>query len=234
MGSNWAAIDLSVANVGDPYAGDTTTSQISMLNGGVTPPAASTVTATFNDGCIPPASSSYLIRFQGRHTWFQFDPASSQISLRPAVGQTIANTTWPSPPIGYEIIGSPTKDASISLTLGDGVAFDLTNSFIGTTPIVPLISSPTRLMVVYDSGAKPAYIIRDNAATREPLREPVFLLVTDIESIQNGTSLTKPGSFWVAIDPRGGIPRIGEVNTAGATVIEKQSVVRQGLLQYGR
>lgn len=234
MGSNWAAIDLSVANIGDPYAGDTTTSQITMLNGGVTPPAASNVTATFNDACVPPASSSYLIRFQGGHTWFQFDPTTSRIGLRPEVGQWITNTTWPSPPVGYEIIGAPTKDGSTSLTLGNGVAIDLTNSFIGITPILQSISSPTRLMVVYDSGAKPSYMIRDNAATREPLREPMFLLVSDIESIQNGTSLTKPGSFWVAIDPRGGIPRIGEVNAAAANVLESQSVVRQGLLQYGR
>ena len=238
MGSNWAAIDLAVANVGDPYAGDTTMSQITMLNGGVTPPAASTVTATFNDGCTPPASSSYLIRFQGGNTWFQFEPATSQISLRPEVGQWITNTTWPSPPIGYEIIGAPTKDASTSLPLGTGVAIDLTNSFVGTTPLLPLLprtfTSKLRLIVVYDKGAQPAYMICDDAAKREPLREPLFLLVADIESIQNGTSLTKPGGFWVAIDPRGGIPRVGEVNTAGPTVIEKQSVVRQGLMQYGR
>ena len=89
-------------------------------------------------------------------------------------------------------------------------------------------------MVVYDTAAKPAYLIRDDAAKREPLQEPIFLLVADIESIQNGTSLTKPGGFWVAIDPRGGIPRIGEVNTTATSVFDKQSVIRQGLLQYGR
>ena len=230
MGSNWAAIDLAVANVAYPYAGDTTTSKITSLSSGV----ASTVTATFSDTCLPPTSSSYLIRFQGSQTWFKFDPTTTQISLRPELGQTTANTVWPTPPVSYEVVGCPTKDASTALTLGNGVAIDLTNSFVGTTPILQSISSPTRLMVVYDSGAKPAYVIRDNAATREPLREPIFLLVADIESIQNGTSLTKPGGFWVAIDPRGGIPRVGEVNTAGPTVIEKQSVVRQGLMQYGR
>ena len=230
MGSNWAAIDLAVANVAYPYAGDTTTSTLTSLSSGV----ASTVTATFSDTCLPPTSSSYLIRFQGSQTWFKFDPTTTQISLRPELGQTTANTVWPTPPVSYEVVGCPTKDASTALTLGNGVAIDLTNSFVGTTPILQSISSPTRLMVVYDSGAKPAYVIRDNAATREPLREPIFLLVADIESIQNGTSLTKPGGFWVAIDPRGGIPRVGEVNTAGPTVIEKQSVVRQGLMQYGR
>jgi prepilin-type N-terminal cleavage/methylation domain-containing protein len=230
MGSNWAAIDLAVANVADPYAGDTTASKITALSSTV----ASTVAATFSDTCLPPTSSSYLLRFQGGQTWFKFDPTTSQISLRPELGQTTANTAWPTPPVSYEVVGCPTKDASTSLTVGNGVALDLTNSFVGTTPILQSISSPTRLMVVYDSGAKPSYVILDNAATREPLREPIFLLVADIESIQNGTSLTKPGGFWVAIDPRGGIPRVGEVNTAGATVIEKQSVVRQGLMQYGR
>jgi hypothetical protein len=234
MGSNWAAIDLAVANVADPYAGDTTTSKITSLSSGV----ASTVTATFSDTCLPPTSSSYLIRFQGSQTWFKFDPTTTQISLRPELGQTTANTVWPTPPASYEVVGCPTKDASTALTLGNGVAIDLTNSFVGTTPILPLLprtfTSKLRLMVVYDTGAKPAYMICDDAATREPLREPIFLLVADIESIQNGTSLTKPGGFWVAIDPRGGIPRVGEVNTAGATVIQKQSVVRQGLMQFGR
>ena len=40
---------------------------------------------------------------------------------------------------------------------------------------------------------------------------PFFLLVTSIEAIQEGTAFTTSRSYWVAVDPSGGIPRVAEV-----------------------
>ena len=49
-----------------------------------------------------------------------------------------------------------------------------------------------------------------------------------------GTSLAPNDGYWVAIDPRGGIPKVAEVYTSGTTIVLQQKYIREGAVQLGR
>ena len=256
MGANWISLDIAMTEVPAPYAGDTTTAGIESL----TPPAAtllgqsSSATPVFTGEFNLPAPSTftpplvYQIRLAGSAVWFDFqantptgNPPFVQggtIQMRTSINQTPQNTTWPttttSSPIGYEIVAAPVRSSSTSLTFGDGVAIDLTNSFIGTSPILNSGTPPPPPRILFDASGRPSFLINGAAATRIPMSETVFLLVSSIESIQSGTSLTEPGSYWIAIDPRGGVPKVAEVKPPGLTIRDSQEYIRKGLLQTGR
>jgi len=243
MGASWISLDIAMTEVPAPYAGDTTTAGIQSL----TPPAgtllgqSSSATPVFTVGFNLPAplSPAYQIRLAGSAVWFDFDPLTLTIQMRTSINQTPQNTTWPtttttSSPIGYEIVAAPVRSNSTSLTFGDGVAIDLTKSFIGTSPILNSVTPPPPPRILFDASGRPSFLINDAAATRIPMSETVFLLVSSIESIQSGTSLTKPGSYWIAIDPRGGVPKVAEVKPPGLTIRDSQEYIRKGLLQTGR
>ena len=247
MGASWISLDIAMTEVPAPYAGDTTTAGIQSL----TPPAgtllgqSSSATPVFTGGFNLPAPSTftpplvYQIRLAGSAVWFDFYPSLPQpIQMRTSINQTPQNTTWPttttSSPIGYEIVAAPVRSNSTSLTFGDGVAIDLTNSFIGTSPILNSGTPPPPPRILFDASGRPSFLINDAAATRIPMSETVFLLVSSIESIQSGTSLTEPGSYWIAIDPRGGVPKVAEVKPPGLTIRDSQEYIRKGLLQTGR
>ena len=242
MGANWISLDIAMTEVPAPYAGDTTTAGIESL----TPPAAtllgqsSSATPVFTGGFNLPAppSPAYQIRLAGSAVWFDFYPLTLTIQMRTSINQTPQNTTWPttttSSPIGYEIVAAPVRSSSTSLTFGDGVAIDLTNSFIGTSPILNSGTPPPPPRILFDASGRPSFLINGAAATRIPMSETVFLLVSSIESIQSGTSLTEPGSYWIAIDPRGGVPKVAEVKPQGLTIRDSQEYIRKGLLQTGR
>ena len=163
----------------------------------------------------------------------------------PNLNQTIDNTSWPPssplPPQGavcYEITAGPLRDGNTSLTLGDGVAIDMTNSYVGTGNIfsVPRLSDSVYLL--FDSAGVPTSWINDGL-TKQPFAETLFLLINSVEAIQNNTSLTEPGGYWVAIDPRGGVPKVAEVKPQGAPIDtqkirDSQEYIRKGLLQTGR
>ena len=242
MGASWISLDIAMTEVPAPYAGDTTTAGIESL----TPPAAtllgqsSSATPVFTGGFNLPAppSPAYQIRLAGSAVWFDFYPLTLTIQMRTSINQTPQNTTWPttttSSPIGYEIVAAPVRSSSTSLTFGDGVAIDLTNSFIGTSPILNSGTPPPPPRILFDASGRPSFLINGAAATRIPMSETVFLLVSSIESIQSGTSLTEPGSYWIAIDPRGGVPKVAEVKPQGLTIRDSQEYIRKGLLQTGR
>ena len=242
MGASWISLDIAMTEVPAPYAGDTTTAGIQSL----TPPAgtllgqSSSATPVFTVGFNLPAplSLAYQIRLAGSAVWFDFDPLTLTIQMRTSINQTPQNTTWPttttSSPIGYEIVAAPVRSNSTSLTFGDGVAIDLTKSFIGTSPILNSVTPPPPPRILFDASGRPSFLINDAAATRIPMSETVFLLVSSIESIQSGTSLTEPGSYWIAIDPRGGVPKVAEVKPPGLTIRDSQEYIRKGLLQTGR
>ena len=247
MGASWISLDIAMTEVPAPYAGDTTTAGIESL----TPPAAtllgqsSSATPVFTGGFNLPAppSPAYQIRLAGSAVWFDFYPLTLTIQMRTSINQTPQNTTWPttttSSPIGYEIVAAPVRSSSTSLTFGDGVAIDLTNSFIGTSPILNSGTPPPPPRILFDASGRPSFLINGAAATRIPMSETVFLLVSSIESIQSGTSLTEPGSYWIAIDPRGGVPKVAEVKPQGAPIDtqkirDSQEYIRKGLLQTGR
>lgn len=250
MGSSSIALDLAAAAIAPPYSGNMTTSGLTGLSaaGGASLGQSTSANATFTpapDDVRPstPVTGPYLIRFRGSNTWFDFTPSSATagvVSMRSSAGQTSANTAWPSAsptnPVPYEILGPPTRDSAASLTLIERVAIDLTNSTLGSQSLLTG-GVFSQVVIVFDKTGRPVQLIRvpsSGSTLRDPIQDPVFLLVAAIESIQEGKSLTDPRSTWIAIDPRGGIPRVAEVNTSGTNIVEKQAYVRSGAFQTGR
>ncbi len=231
-----AAIDLSDADVGTPYSGDSTNSTVSIssLN-------AASVTGTFVGGCNPPSTTNNLIRIQGSPSFFTLSSVTGStgvISLRSNAGQTVANTAWPpnAARLQYEIIGPPTRSPGNTLTLGDGVAIDLLHSWFGSSlqSATVLGSGTTPFQILYDSAGRPQHLCCNGV--RLAINDPIYLLVGSIESIQENPNptLAPKDAYWVAIDPRGGTPKVAEVNPSGTTIIEQQSFIRSGAVQYGR
>lgn len=244
------AIDLADANVPQPYCGNTGTSAISALN---VLSGNQQAVATFTEACGPLASGTNLIQLAGSASYFlltaPYNAASpvtfttGTISLQTgALNQTDANTAWPKVPtslgLSYRIIGAPTRSPANSLTLSDGVAIDLHHSTVGVTQF-PNVSAPSSLntgtapfQILYDSTGKPQYLACNGS--RMPLNDPLFLLVAPIASIQTSGTLAPADGYWVAIDPRGGIPKVAEVDPSGGTIVAQQSFIRSGAVQYGR
>jgi prepilin-type N-terminal cleavage/methylation domain-containing protein len=228
------AIDLADADVGLPYSGDSTSSTVS-----ISPVNAASVTGTFVGGCNPPSGSNNLIRLQGSPSLFTLSSVTGStgvISLRSNAGQSVENTAWP--PIGarlqYEIIGSPTRSGGNTLTLNDGVAIDLFHSWFGSNLQTIVGSGTTPFQILYDSTGRPQHLCCNGV--RLAINDPIYLLVASIESIQENPdpTLAPTNAYWVAIDPRGGTPKVAEVNPSGTTIIQQQSFIRTGAVQYGR
>ena len=213
-------------------------------------------TGGFSDDPLKNASRNILphlgIRFGGSRIEFMFVPTlypdppnvyrayMLDPSNLPDLNQTIDNTSWPQGAVSYEITAGPLRNGNASLTLGDGVAIDMTYSYIGTNPIFVLNSSvdiDSAVHVLFDSAGVPTSWISDGL--KKPFSETLFLLINSVEAIQNNTSLTEPGGYWVAIDPRGGVPKVAEVKPQGAPIDtqkirDSQEYIRKGLLQTGR
>jgi type II secretory pathway pseudopilin PulG len=231
-----AAIDLADADVGAPYSGDSTNSTVS-----ISPLNAASVNGTFVGGCNPPSSTNNLIRIQGSPSFFTLSSVTGStgvISLRSNAGQTVDNTAWPpnAARLQYEIIGPPTRSPGNTLTLGDGVAIDLLHSWFGNSlqSAMVLGSGTTPFQILYDSTGRPQHLCCNGV--RLAINDPIYLLIGSIESIQENPNplLAPKDAYWVAIDPRGGTPKVAEVNPSGTTIIEQQSFIRSGAVQYGR
>jgi hypothetical protein len=238
-----------------PYCGDDPGSVVTVVPDSIdSSKAALTFTGGFSDDPLKNASGNMLphlgIRFGGSRIEFMFVPtlgsATGTVYMQDGVGQsnlpnlnqTIDNTSWPQGAVCYEITAGPLRDGNTSLTLGDGVAIDMTNSYVGTGNIfsVPRLSDSVYLL--FDSAGVPTSWINDGL-TKQPFAETLFLLINSVEAIQNNTSLTEPGGYWVAIDPRGGVPKVAEVKPQGAPIDtqkirDSQEYIRKGLLQTGR
>lgn len=227
------SVDLADADVGMSYAGDSTNSKVCLP----APSLSTSATVNFTGGCNPPSSTSNLIRLENSPSLFSFTSTSGStgvITMRSDANQTVENTWWPSAnaSLSYEIIGPPTRSSVSALTLGDGVAVDLYHSWFGTNLQTFLGSAAASFQILYDSTGKPQYLSCSGA--RAPINEPIFLLVASIESIQSSGPLAPLDGYWVAIDPRGGVPKVAEVNRAGTTIVEQQSFIRSGAVQSGR
>jgi prepilin-type N-terminal cleavage/methylation domain-containing protein len=233
------AIDLADADVASPYAGDSTSSTVTFS----APTPTTSATVSFVGGCNPPATAGNLIRIQNSPAVFAFMSTSSSsgiVSMRSDANQTVDNTFWPrsGAALTYEIIGPPTRSTANSLTLGDGIAIDVYHSCSGTTTF-PNIANPALLssgtasfQILYDSTGRPQHLCCNG--NRAAINEPIFLLVAPIESLQSSGTLAPKDGYWVAIDPRGGIPKVAQVDPSGTTIGAQQSYIRSGAAQYGR
>jgi len=233
------AIDLAAADVGDPYAGDTTTAGITTLS---VASSGSSATAAFSGGCTPPSASGNLIRLGGQPTLFTFTWANSTtgtIFLR--ASQNPDNTGWPRVPPGglsYEIIGPPTRASTGGLTLENGVAIDLYHSTWAAQSLSTSLASacggtlPGSFQVLFDATGCPQTIVA--GSYRFQLVDPLYLLVAPIESIQNSGGLAPTDGYWIAVDPRGGVPKVAEVVTSGTDFARQQAFIRSGAGTLGR
>ena len=243
-----------------PYCGDDPGSVVTVVpDSSDSSMAVLTFTGGFSDSPLKDAENEWLrylrIRFGGSRIEFMFKPTLGTVYMQDGIGlsnlpdlnQTIDNTSWPQGAVSYEITAGPLRNGNASLTLGDGVAIDMTYSYIGTNPIFVLNSSvdiDSAVHVLFDSAGVPTSWISDGL--KKPFSETLFLLINSVEAIQNNTSLTEPGGYWVAIDPRGGVPKVAEVKPQVAPVEwvdtpeirkkirDSQEYIRKGLLQTGR
>ena len=242
-------IDLFAAQIPEPYAGEAINSTVK-----VTPNGASAALSfqPNNAFILPPAllaSPNLAIRFASSPALFRL----SSVSGNSAVAATDASrnqspysTPWPVADvngIGYEVFLPATKEPAVSLILGNGMAIDLSWTQLGSSG-PPSNTQPSQ--VLYDSSGRPSSVVRSGGQS-EPMVDPVCVLVVPLEMIQENTCFTKPGASWVAIDPRGGVPRVAEVVLLSgaaldannrpanpAAVISSQLYVRQSTFQEGR
>ncbi len=246
-------IDLFAAEIPEPYAGELLNSTVRVQvdsNG-----SSSKLTFQPPGSFVPPSAFLSLpnlaIRFANAPSLFRLTSVSGNWSATMDVSrnQTPYSTPWPVADVnglGYEVFLPATKNPAASLTLGNGIAIDLSWTQLGslgppssTQPIQPS-------QVLYDSSGRPSSIVRSGGQS-EPMVDPVCLLVAPLEMIQENTCFTKPGAYWVAIDPRGGVPRVAEVvllsgasldgnnrPANSAAVISSQQYVRQSTFQEGR
>jgi hypothetical protein len=251
------SVDLFAATIPEPYAGESLDAAVTVA------PSTSVANLTFVPAgtFTPPnaltTASNAFIRFTGSPSMFRLEPDGSggwRAAMITGRNQTPYNTAWPvtaSSGAPYEVLIDATKDPSASLTLGNAVAIDMTWAQLGSSQPWGLAASGTIPMpirasqVLYDSAGRPRDVVR-SAGLSEPMIEPVCLLVAPLEMIQKATCFTTPGAYWVAIDPRGGAPRVAEVTTNGVSLdgknrpasssdlIASQSLVRQSTFQEGR
>lgn len=242
--SHVVAIDLFAAQIPEPYAGEALNSAV-LVKPKVTPPTQpSRADLTFQNGFQLPQSLASLpnmaIRFLNSPAAFRVislaasaNAASGVAEMDLSRNQTAYNTPWPMAEvngISYELFLPATKDPAVALTLGSGMAIDLSFTSLGSSG-PPTTTQPSQ--VLYDSSGRPVSVVRSMGQS-EPMVDPVCLLVAPLQMIQENTCFTKPGAYWVAIDPRGGVPRVGEVVLNAADVIASQQYVRQSTFQEGR
>ena len=234
------AIDLFAAQIPDPYAGEAINSVVTVNPNG----ALANLTFQPNGSFVLPSSLvsslNLAIRFANSPALFRLsnvnstaNPPSAVATMDASRNQTPSSTAWPVADVngvGYEVFLPATKDSSTSLTLANGMAIDLTWTNLGASG-PPINQNPSQ--VLYDNSGRPVSVVRSSAQS-EPLVDPVCLLVAPLEMIQDDTCFTKPGAYWVAIDPRGGAPRVAEVVLNAADVLASQKFVRQSTFQEGR
>jgi len=232
LGTNiFTAIDVAYADVHDPYSGDSPSAKITSLSVS----SGSTATATFSGGCNPPSLTGNRIRLAGSRNWFDFEPATRTLSFRDSVSQTNVNTVWPKAAAGlaYEIMGPPTRSPNNSLTLGNGVAIDLYHSTLNSTvsgSLQSLVGIGSFQIMFAPTGRPTALVV---GTTRYEINDPIFLLVTSIESIENSEDLAPTVGYWISLDPRSGVPKVAEV-AAGVNLLAQQSLIRGANAAYGR
>ena len=245
-------IDLFAAQIPEPYAGEAINSTVK-----VTPNGASAALSFQPNGAfiLPPAllaSPNLAIRFANSPALFRLSAVSGNTAVAAtdaSRNQTPYSTPWPVADvngIGYEVFLPATKNPAASLTLGNGMAIDLSWTQLGSLGPPPSTQLIQPSQVLYDSSGRPSSVVRSGGQS-EPMVDPVCLLVAPLEMIQENACFTTPGAYWVAIDPRGGVSRVAEVVLLSgasldannrpanpAAVISSQLYVRQSTFQEGR
>jgi len=222
------ALDMALCDIPTPYSGESTESFVDITPD--SPPASWQATLGFLPDAstfFPPSTSNLFIRFGTSENIFLLQQSNGGWLARmdPSRNQTPSNTAWPvtsAAGVAYEVLLPPTKNPVRSLTVETEMAIDLTWTYLGVDdgtwpPADPAVAAsaggldvtlPVRML--YGTTGKPLSV-SSNGGVGVTMLEPFYLLVTSIEAIQEGTAFTTSRSYWIAIDPAGGIPRVAEV-----------------------
>lgn len=264
--SHAVALDLSLTEIPAPYSGEFNASAVRVSPD--TAPPSPTATLTFHSfpgsptpdptSFTPPdvaAGQTLFIRFGTSESLFllQSNGSGWSAAMDLTKNQSPTNTFWPvttTQGVGYEVLLPPRKNPIRSLTIEPGMAIDLTWTFIGSDPLTwpdapgSTLDLTQPVQLLYSTTGKPA-TVTSNGFVGTPMLEPFYVLVTSIEAIQKGTCFTSSRSYWVAIEPSGGIPRVADVNppsplppgpwvpTTRAQLIDTQLFIRDAALQTG-
>ena len=223
-------IDLFSAQIPEPYAGEALNSTVL-----VTPVGAS-ANLTFQNRFQLPANLASLpnmaIRFANSPTSFRLgsvnvNAGSGVATMDTSRNQTAYNTPWPVADvngISYEVFLPATKEPSVSLTLGNGMAIDLAWSGVGTErfgpaplagddgyPTLPGYNPGQALALMFDSAGAVAEVVFLNTAlsgaraeVSVPVRGPILLLVGRIDRCglpyHAAPTEDSPGANWQYAD----------------------------------
>lgn len=213
--ATYTAIDLFLADVPDPYRGDSTTTT---LAGG--PSATGTWTGTTSSAADLQTGTSIvragdLIRLDGRGPLYQtssislgstgtisFQMRSATNSLFENVGQNTHNTPWPFPATSgshtFEIFPRPTMSGS-PLTLPDNRCIDLFHSGYGPnntttwTMFNTVTGAGSNVAVLFDGTGRLRQLVitsTSGAVSRTAITGPMFLLVGRIDRAGQAYSAT--------------------------------------------
>lgn len=264
--SHAVALDLSLTEIPPPYSGESVSSAVFVTPDPVAAPASLTASLAFAPSptaaadptsFTPPdvtAAQTLFIRFGTSESLFLLQSNGSwSAAMDLTRNQSPTNTVWPvttTQGVAYEVLLPPRKNPIRSLTIEPGMAIDLTWTFVGSDPgnwpdppgSTLTVTEPVQLL--YSTTGKPS-MVTSNGFVGTTMLEPFYVLVTSIEAIQEGTCFTSSRSYWVAIEPSGGIPRVADVNppsplpagpwvpTTRAQLINTQLFIRDAALQTG-
>lgn len=234
-GSAPFAIDLFTASVPAAYRGDTLEATVTVASGSTAPELSSmSVSGTLGD----------LIRFDGKPPWYEMVTGTT-FRLRSNAGQTALNTPWPtSAAHTFELLRPPRRIGS-PLSLPDGRCVDLFwSGHGGTSSYTPLNAPPGGIAAVFDATGRLRQLFGNG--TRIDVDGPLFLLVGRTDRAGQSMATLAPGddslganwqyadSFWIAIDPLGGVAKSAECKPGAASVVDSQEFIRSEFLATGR
>jgi prepilin-type N-terminal cleavage/methylation domain-containing protein len=250
-----SAIDLFLADVPEPYRGDSLTASVT-----VAPSTATEQTLAFTDAFLAGVSAvaaGDLIRFDCRGAWYELRVGTSATTcvqrskgIDALAGQNEFNTPWPAAAPAkhtFEILRQPTRSGSPQ-SLGDGRCIDLYWSGHGSaatyaSAMFGSAAAGTSATVLFDGSGCVRQL--SLGTSRFAPRGPVMLLVgqsiragqgaatLDPSDDSVGANWQYPDSFWIAIDPASGIAKAAECVAGAADVVASQSFIRSELSTGG-
>lgn len=245
----WLAIDFFFADTPEPYAGELSSSKVTLTRN----TGSESATLAFSDSLTSGrVTGSFFVRegdaiqFAGVGPYFKFRPPN-QVEMWADSHQTSYNTWLPSGvTLPFQILRQPTRASSGLIQLSYGAAIDIRWSSLGGVLLNGIVDeeasrSGDPIVVLFDSAGRPSELVH-SGGKRLKLGVPVFLLLGLAELCGNNPAALAPGgstaepstrtganwqyvdSVWLCIDHQSGLVRIAPVDAKRANDPSIQSV----------